>query len=71
MQAVGGAVLPEVWYSLVRAIDADGDDLNASEAKTEESLKVRFPRVCRGPQGMACMERERQELERSHGFLEK
>jgi hypothetical protein len=71
MQAVGEAALPKVWYSLVRAIDADGDDLNASEAETEESLKVRFPRVCRGPQGMACMERSVRELGRSHGFLEK
>ena len=53
MQAVGKAALPEVWYSLVRAMDADGDDLNASEANTEESLLVRFPRVCRGPQGWA------------------
>ena len=68
MQAVGKAALPEVRYSLVGAMDADGDDLNASEANTEESLLVRFPRVCRGPRGMACMERKRRELERSHGF---
>jgi hypothetical protein len=70
MQAVGETALPEVWYSLVRAKNADGEDFNASEANTEESREVRFPRVCRGPQGVACMERERQELERPHGLLE-
>ena len=38
-------------------LNADGDGFNVPEANTEESLEVRFPRVCRGPQGMACMER--------------
>jgi hypothetical protein len=37
MQAVRGTALPEVWYSLVRVKDADGDGFNALEANTEES----------------------------------
>ena len=81
---------PEVWYSPVISMNADGDSFNALEAYTEESLRqepgchgrdivtlpketgsnreyklrpktvlvlvtARFPRVCRGPQGVACM----------------
>ena len=33
----------------MRVDDADGDGVNGPEANTEESLWMRFPRVCRGP----------------------
>lgn len=32
-----------------RYINADGDIVNGMEANTEESIKARFPRVCRSP----------------------
>jgi hypothetical protein len=44
--------------------------LNKPEANTEESIEVRFPMVRRGLQDVACMERERQELERPYGLRE-
>jgi len=51
MQAVGETALPKVWYSLVRAKNADGDDFNASEAETEESLRGEIPEGLPGSSG--------------------
>jgi hypothetical protein len=39
------------------AKEADGDGVNGPEATTEGVAMVRLRRVCRGPQGAACMER--------------
>ncbi len=36
---------------------ADGDGVNGPEATAEGVVRVRLRRVCRGPQGAACMER--------------
>lgn len=69
----------EAWYSIVKSIKADGDVFNVTEANTMESLvlcracfgteQARFRRVCRCPQGVACMKRSTQELGRPCQFL--
>jgi hypothetical protein len=69
----------EAWYSIVKSIKADGDVFNVTEANTKESLvlcracscteQARFRRVCRCPQGVACMKRSTQELGRPCQFL--
>ncbi len=45
-----------------KASEADGDGVNESEANTERVVMVRLRRVCRGPQGVACMERSVENL---------
>jgi len=60
---------PEVWYSFDTKFHADDDVVNDTEVNTKDSSLVRIRRVCRSPQGVACLKRSTQELGRPFMLL--
>ena len=58
----GKAHVPAVWYSLVRAFKQTATVLTHRKPTQQHRFWVRCWRVCRGPQGVACMERSVENL---------